>query len=416
MPKHALALALASLVPFAVVSGCPGGDSDPGGTAGSATGGMAGAGGDAGDAGEPWDPVWHETEPKTWQTVGPDGSPDCGPGCRMALNQSLASGEGFVFTSARVLGTGYKGVAFADTGATTTGILPHDPFGPENGRLGLAAWGDFISAMRSFGIGRGQVEVANLLTGETKIALKYTPPGTNAVSDTALNAKYIFWEKGGIWARDLNTGEVKQVSQSGCYSMCASNDVVFCDNGKISLIDPETASSAFVDNGGELQTDGACSPARKQYAWIDYRDPPGPGASKNFARSGGEVYVHDLGTGKTRRVTFDSPGDPMGKTNPAVSGDVVVWSQPLDGEPRNPDDAQALYGAAKGLATLDLNTGQRCRLLSSTPGPLGTKAVHGRKVIAKWLDKKANESRVILLDLDDPGLQWACEPTPGWTK
>jgi transposase len=36
MPKHALALALASLLPFAALTGCPGGDSDPGGTAGSA--------------------------------------------------------------------------------------------------------------------------------------------------------------------------------------------------------------------------------------------------------------------------------------------------------------------------------------------------------------------------------------------
>ena len=33
-----------------------------------------------------WDPVWHETEPAEWPTVGPEGQPDCGPGCRMALN------------------------------------------------------------------------------------------------------------------------------------------------------------------------------------------------------------------------------------------------------------------------------------------------------------------------------------------
>ncbi len=410
--RRLLPVVLLCALPLAALAGCPGEDSSGGGAAG--TGGGSGSGGSAGDAGELWDPVWHETKQKTWETVGPGGSPDCGPGCRMALNEPLAGLEGFVFTSNRVLATGAKGVAFAEIGATTTAILPHDPFGPEDGRLQLSAWGDFIGALRSFGIGQGQVEVVNVLTGETKVAFKYTPPGEDAVYGTALNSKYVFWQKSGIWSRNLHTGEVKQVVPSGCYSMCASDDMLFCDNGKIYAIDPDTTEKTFVDTGGELQTDGACSPDRKQYAWIDYRDPPGPGASKSFGRSGGEVYVYDLATNKTRRVTFDSPGDPMGKVYPAVSGALVVWSQPPDGAPRNPDDSSILYPAAKTLGMLDLNTGERCRLLSPTPGRLTAKAVYGRRVVATWLDKTANEVRLVDLNLDDPGLQWACEPTPGW--
>lgn len=414
MCKHALALALASLLPFAALSGCPAEHGNPAGTAGSGNaGGGAGDAGDAGDAGEPWDPVWHETKPKTWQTVDATGNPDCGPGCRMALNVHAAALEEHSQTTERVGVPGQLGIAFGPIEAGNTSIIPHEA--QNDVRLQVALWGDYISALRSFGIGHGQVEVVSLITGETKIAFKYTPPGTSAVSETALNAKYVFWERTGrIWARDLQTGAVKQVSPFDCYSLCASEDVVFCDGGKIYLIDPETSTQTFVDNGGELQTDGACSPDRKQYAWIDYRDPPGKGASKYFARSGGEVYVHDLATAKTRRVTFDSPTNPMGKTTPAVSGDTVVWSQPLGGEPRNPSQAQELYAVTKELASLDLKTGERCRLLSPTPGLLGTKAVYGRKILATWLDKKENQARVILLDLDDPGLQWACEPTPGW--
>ncbi|MBX3131221.1 MAG: hypothetical protein KF718_31165 [Polyangiaceae bacterium] len=66
------------------------------------------------------------------------------------------------------------------------------------------------------------------------------------------------------------------------------------------------------------------------------------------------------------------------------------------------------------LGTFNMATGQRCRLMSGGLGFLGEKSLHGRHLYASWLDKVANETRLVEVDLDHP-LEWTCWPTPEWT-
>ncbi|MBK8995825.1 MAG: hypothetical protein IPM35_08765 [Myxococcales bacterium] len=94
---------------------------------------------------------------------------------------------------------------------------------------------------------------------------------------------------------------------------------------------------------------------------------------------------------------------------------IAVWSEaPLSAPDPNPPDYGAYYAVSTALATLDLETGKRCQLLTDTASPLGHKSVHGRHVYAEWLDKKANETRLVDIDLDHPAFQWSCQMTPGW--
>jgi hypothetical protein len=122
--------------------------------------------------------------------------------------------------------------------------------------------------------------------------------------------------------------------------------------------------------------------------------------------------MRDLVTGVTHRLAFDSPSDPMGKVDPAVGKAIAVWSEPDDGAPRNPPELSTLYNASGTLAKLDLKTGERCRLHRSMP--IGHKLVYGHHMYAVWLDRQDNKDYLIDLDLDNPGLQWTCQPTPGW--
>lgn len=411
-------LTLAS--PFLVLGGCPA--SDNGGTSTGGAGGGAGSGGtgallDGGDA-EAWDPVWHETQPKSWPTVGPENNPDCGPGCRVALNVPIAHPPAYgpAYTMERVLGVSASGLSHANIGESVTWILPHPSDAP---RIQISIWGDYVASARAFGIGDGQIELTNLVTGETKVAFRWTPAeaGTSGSELTALNDDYVFFIFQGFRARHRATGELTYLGPGACYSLCATGSALICESGRIYVIDPVSGKKQSLDDGTELQADGTCSADRKQYAWIDFRDPPGPGSDFNFTRQGGEVYFHDFETKKTRRATFDSPNQPRAKVYPAAGSGLLVWNEPPLSEPNpNPGSYGGYYGLSTALATLDLATGKRCQLLTETAGPLGKKSVHARHVYAEWLDKKANQTRVVDIDLDHPGFQWSCQDTPGWTK
>ncbi|MBX3127876.1 MAG: hypothetical protein KF718_14230 [Polyangiaceae bacterium] len=404
-------LVVAAGVALSLLAGCPG-DDGPAGT--GATGGSGGLGsggsaGSAGAAGAPWDPEWHETEPKDWPSVGPDDNPDCGPGCRVALNVPITNPSvfGHGYTEKWLVSETPLGIGFAEVGASVTFAIPHEP----GSLIQHSVWGDHVSYRRTYGT-YGTVEIASLLTGETKIAFENSP-GTGAVAATALGPNHVFWETGGLWSRHLKTGVAKKLTL-GCFSYCPTESLVLCDNGRIYTIDPDTGELKHLDYGAAWQTDGACSPGRTQYAWVDYRDPPGPGSGW-LQRSGGEIYVHDLAKKKTTRVTFDSPGEPRGKVYPAIAGKWVVWSEPPDGVDANPDTLSSLQYSSTTLGSLDLSTGQRCRLTTDAAGPLGFKSLHGRVLYASWLDKIANEKRLVALELDHPALEWSCWPTPGWT-
>ena len=406
-------IGVAGLLPLLSVAGCPSQDDPPAGTGGSgaATGGAAGSAGSSGVAGNAWDPVWHETMPKDWTTYPPDNLPDCGDGCRIAMNLPLRNPAvyGHSFSEKWFSSDTTKGVGFTTTAVGATHNVPLQPGTPQRSSV----YGDFVSYVRSFGVADGQVEVANLITGETKIAFRYTPEeaGKNSVSKTVMGPRHVFWIfVGGLWGRNLKTGEVKNLG-GRCWSYCPTESQVLCDDGVILTIDPDTGASQFLDYGGEWQTHGTCSPGRTQYAWIDYRDPPGPGSTE-FNRSGGEVYVHDLKTGKTKRVTFDSPNAPRGKVYPAIDGDWVVWNQPGESEDANPKTNAGLLGAST-LVKFDMKTGQRCRL-TSRPMRLWFKSLHGTHVYGSWFDLPSSEVWLADLDLEHPTLTWDCVPTPQW--
>ncbi len=383
-PQRIVALSTVVITP-ALFASCTGTDDSPA-TGGS--GGVADAGGaltDA-DAGEPWDPVWHETEPKVWPVVGPEGNPDCGPGCRVALNVAMtnppSAAYGHLAYKERLVSNSPLGIAFTAVGSSETRFIPREP----DGLVFPGVWGDFVSYIRSFGVGKGQVEVASLVTGETKVLMRYPSEGSGeAMSSTTLNGSYVFWASDGIWAKNLQTGEAKRIAFGACWSCSTTENALICEDGKIYAIYPDTARDGHLADmemlypGPEMQTDGNCSPDRKQYVWVDYRDPPGPGSDKFFDRSGGEIYLHDFASKKNYRLTFDSPDTPRGKWFPAVGGDLVVWNEvPHSSATPNPQTYQGLAAGVTALATLNLTTGRRCQLEKAPVG--GPLSVHGRHV------------------------------------
>ncbi len=414
---HRLAALGIGVVPIVLFAGCPAGD-DHSTTGGG--GGAAGAGGaltDA-DAGEPWDPVWHETEPKDWPVVGPENNPDCGPGCRIALNVPIPYQDFSRRANNQwVVSESSLGIAFSAIGSADTHAIPREP----DSLIFPGLWGDLTSYVRNLGVGKGQIEIASLVTGETKIVFRYPEQGKGeAMSSTALNGKYVFWAADGIWAKNLQTGEAKRIAFGGCWSYSTTEDALICEDGKIYAIYPDTAhdggfaESEMLYPGPELQTHGNGSPDHSRYVWVDYRDPPGPGSDNFYDRSGGEIYMHDFNTKKNYRLTFDSPGTPRGKWRPTVTGDLVVWDEvPNSSGTPNPQTYQGLAAGVTALATLDLKTGERCQVANAALG--GPMSVHGRHVYGGWLDKAANETRLVDIDLDYPGFQWECVSTPGWS-
>lgn len=89
-----------------------------------------------------------------------------------------------------------------------------------------------------------------------------------------------------------------------------------------------------------------------------------------------------------------------------MDGDYVYWNQPPDGPNQNPDQAQSLYELITTLVRFDISTGQKCELANA---PMGYKAAYGSQLVHTWLDKAKNETRVVVTNLDDPGLSWQCQ-------
>jgi hypothetical protein len=416
----ALRLAALGIVPIALFAGCPSDNASvaTGGTGGQAPGGggKPSDGASEAEAGPTWDPVWHETAPKDWQSVGPENNPDCGVACRVALNVPMTNPAtfGHAYTTGWLISGCPTGLCFSKVGSTTTLVMADGP----GSQLEQSVWADYVSYVRNFGPGDGQVEVTSLITGETKIAFRYTPAtaGDYSVNWTILNSKYVFWELKGLTALNLQTGEVHLVGPA-CGAYWATETGVICAGGELATIDPETNTYSVIDSGGELQTDSNISPDRQKLVWVDYRDPPGPGSTGLFKRNGGEIYLRDLSAGTTKRLTFDSPDNPRGKIQPAVGTDVVVWNEvPLSQADLNPTDGQVLYAAADALAKLDLTTGERCQYdAGQNPIPLfGYKSVHGHHAYGQWFDLPTQKTWLVDLDLDDPALNWQCTMTPGW--
>jgi hypothetical protein len=301
--------------------------------------------------------------------------------------------------------------------STETTVIGPNPTSNDT-QLELYVTGQKVAFLHNFGPGNGQVEVMDLITGERKIAYKYTSAdaGKNNVTRTALDSRYVFWamDGEGLMSRDLETGQIKLLMPGSfvCHDICATEHELVCadaDSGVIYDVDLDTGKAGYLDYGGALQLEGFCSPDRTQFVWIDYRDPPGQSSTDLFQRSGGEVYLRDLAAHKTRRITYDSPATPHGKIYPAVDGQYVYWNQPPDGPNQNPSQAQDLYYLATTLVRFDLSTGKKCELASA---PMSYKAAYGSQLVHTWLDKAKGEPRVVVTNLDDPGLSWQCQTVP----
>lgn len=410
------ALAALAAVPVLWAS-CGNGDDPTPGTpddAGPLDSGIAvevDVGAEAGDPAFPWDPVWHETKPKAWPQRGPEGLPSCGPGCRIAVNFRLARPRlgRHAFSTDRIIDTALEGLVMTSVGGTSTSTLL--PLTETNAAIMPDIRGDTISYIR--GKRRDwHVEIMNVVTGETKPVYKHhQPDGDAGFEFTVLNDKYVFWSlwSQGLMSRNLATGEVRSLVRAPftCTEWCATDGGVVCadyDLDVVSFTDQETGKRTVLDGGGAAQFDGLCSADRTKVAWIDHRDPAG-GTSTRELRYGGEVYVRDLVKGETKRVTFDSPSNPLVKLEPAVDGNTVIFFSVTKAYPRSPVSWDH-FARVQTLERVDLDTGKRCKI---DPFILRQASLHGRHAYGLWYDKATFTSWLVDIDLDSPDLPWSCE-------
>jgi hypothetical protein len=223
-----------------------------------------------------WDPVWHETEQADWPTVGGEGQPDSGPGCRMALNVPVSHPGYFAYGyDANLIGDTTDGnILYATIGGSITYVVSRYA----DGRTGLVqpyVDNGFMIYLAS-DYPKGAVEVMRLSTGEVKRIFDYDD--ADGTLFTALNSKYAFWYQDGnrLMSRNLVSGEIRQLSPGmfNCYGICATESALICGQvaERILRIDQETGESTGLDDGGALQVDSNCSPDRRHVVWVDYRD------------------------------------------------------------------------------------------------------------------------------------------------
>lgn len=227
-------------------------------------------------------------------------------------------------------------------------------------------------------------------------------PTANLLTD-----KYFLWAHGGRTTRaNLATGEM--VDFSGvlyCDRGCFGAGAIYCLLGSVERINPETFERTKI-SGDALDVDAACSPDRKRIAWVDFRDPPGHTSSHYGARIGGEIYVHEFETGETKRLTFDSPANPIAKSTVGVGSDVVVWLEPCASCPKSFESAQEYFAEANTIVRLDIPSGKKCRYERERTG--GYFSVHGHHLHAYW-SGPLTPQYLIDIDMDDPGIPWVCE-------
>lgn len=359
---------------------------------------------DATGGSAPWDPVWHETEPKDWPKA-PKASPEgCGEGCRVGLDVIPAEPGHLHFQDSMTALTAMNGelgeVFYSSLESDETWILGKRQTGNE-GYAAPYAYGDFVSALfvRDQNVG-GEVRLINAATGETKVAYDYArKEGEPSVDFTLINDKYVFWSHvgKGIMSRNLETGKVRTLVNLACEDLCATPTGLVCFNSPNYFIDQDTGETTSIDDGGALEIDGTCAHERDEIIWIDYRDPPGPGSSYWGYRNGGEVYVKHLTSGELTRLTHDSPDSPRGKTYPAVGKELAVWKEVAIGKDPNPDSGQFLYAAADDLIVLDRKTGERCRIHSDL-----VKYFTHMVVVDRWV--YGSMGYVVGIDVDHPAI------------
>ncbi|MEZ4371465.1 MAG: hypothetical protein R3B07_11600 [Polyangiaceae bacterium] len=393
----ALGLATISVVAVACDSG----------SSNSAPDAAGGAGGAITDASTEADaPDYGDAMPLPDATVDADAEalPDCGPGCRIALKGPIVHAAwGHGFSESWVADTNQSELLFGTVGSDQTFRVPHESaFARVNGsHIAYLAFNPWPNV---------EVAVVDATSKTRRVYQAYPDAKDLGFSGTFLSEKSVVWSvRDGLFKANLETGAIKQLSGSplDCREGCTTDGAIYCVNnntGRVDRIDEETGELTHLDDGGALQVEGACSPDRKKLVWVDHRAPAQASSYFGF-RGAGEIYLHDIPTHTTRRLTFDSPDNGTPKTFATVGTDWVVWLEPCATCDRSFQTAGQLYAAATRHVRLDLNTNQKCYLDGIVAGDYSS--LHGHHLYGYWTDGK--NKYLVDVDLDDPGLNWVCE-------
>jgi hypothetical protein len=337
--------------------------------------------------------------------AGVGGLPDCGPGCRIALGRPIqhGSGWGHAYDERFVADTNAEELFYAELGSGQTHV-------PVQRHVSLAAIGTGRISYVGFDWPAGEIAVLDIATGSSTVYQRFDDSTVYRPLQTFLSEQSLIWSHGkGIARADLATGAVTEISTRSldCRQGCTAGGFVYCinaDGDRVERIDELTGERRRIDDGGALQTEGGCSPDGKRLVWVDHRHPPGPSSSLFGTRAGSEIYLYNIESGSGKRLTHDSPENPVAKTDAAVGDDWVVWKEPCATCSKSFSQAGSLYAASTSLVRIELDTGRTCRL---DDFPYGSwSSLHGHHFYAYW----GAESGIYLVDvdLDDPSFAWHC--------
>ena len=341
-------IAVGALMVLRTFGSCSSPPEAPGGAADAAadqgTDGDAGAPDSPADAPAdhatpPWDPVWHETKPASFQVVpaGPRRAKGCGPACKViaetdpegtAERRPRANDDWAVFQVVP------GGRVHAVQLATGTEYVVDDGKGWPEGEG--AGGGPSVSGGHAFyGVTTwwgGLLVVRSLTTGEGKVVFSWDAPvGQTGAITTSFAFPFLFWEfvvPNAIHRFDLRDGTTKSSAGGGCIILeGASNGLATCaGEGFVDLIDFDAGTTKKLSKSAYADIAGSISPDGKTAAWIDTRDPAANGKHSTWLDPyGGEVYTKDLLTGVETRVTWDSPATPTLKSFPRLASGRLVW-------------------------------------------------------------------------------------------
>ncbi len=397
------------------LSGCEPGSvgGDAAYTEGGASSQSAAASGDVGNndnaAEIAWDPVWHKTTPIDWPLADPNYWVGCGEECRPAQSVFAAKSSyfGYNYDENYIVEFSRSRLTLSDIATGQTRII-----GPEKTNQVYIS-GNRVSYSFTRAPSQKEVLVMDLITGETKVAAQFhfdpKDPKSDQSIGTALSRRYVYWitERRGFFSRDLQTGEVRHLYDKPhfCHGICATEKELICatNSAYILRIDAESGEPDFLDWGQNAQKWGYCSPDRKQFVWIDYRDPPGE--LTEMSVTGGEVYLRDLEAQTTRRLTFDSPHTPRRKYSPAVGDKYVFWKEEAEPyvETFHPESDLSRLTV---MGRYELATGKICKMDFDTRS---TRASYGSKALRYFTNPEIlTQWHLVMWDSEHPSRQWVC--------
>ena len=291
----------------------------------------------------PWDPVWHETKPASFQVVpaGPRRAKGCGPACKV-IAETDPEGTGERRPRANddwaVFQVVPGGRVHAVQLATGTEYVVDDGKGWPEG-VGAGGGPSVSNDLIFYGVSTwwgGMMLLRSLTTGEAKVV--WSREGDGGTMTTSFSHPYLYWTHGPpevLYRFDVRDGAIRSVPDGGCIILeGASNGLATCaGEGFVDLIDFDAGTTKKLSKSAYADIAGSISPDGKTAAWIDTRDPAANGKHSTWLDPyGGEVYTKDLLTGVETRVTWDSPATPTLKMFPRLVAQRLVW-QSLAGIP-----------------------------------------------------------------------------------